>query len=96
MKEIINLDTYLNISPCEFGIYLFDKKNLVNLYQQEIKIENNDRIDFNLLKKFLEENIFKIEKLIGKFINNINVFITDNKISKLNIGIKKIIRKLLN
>ena len=26
MKEESNLETYLNISPFKFGIYLFDKK----------------------------------------------------------------------
>ena len=89
MTEKINLETYLNISPYEFGIYLFDKKNLINLYQQEIKFEKNNKIDFKLLNKFLEENIFKIEKLIGNFVNNIYVLIDNYKIKNLSFGIKK-------
>ena len=89
MTEEINLETYLNISPYEFGIYLFDKKNLTNLYQQEIKFENNNKIDFKLLNKFLEENIFKIEKLIGNFVNNVYVLIDYYKITNLSFGIKK-------
>jgi len=89
MTEKIYLETYLNISPYKFGIYLFDKKNLTNLYQQEIKFENNNKIDFKLLNKFLEENIFKIEKLIGNFVNNIYVLIDNYKITNLSFGIKK-------
>ena len=89
MTEKSNLETYLNISPYKFGIYLFDKKNFTNLYQQEIKFENNNKLDFKLLNKFLEENIFKIEKLIGNFVNNIYVLVNDYNISKLSLGIKK-------
>ena len=40
------------------------------------------------LKKFLDDNIFKIEKLSGKFIENIFIII-DKKILNLEIGIKK-------
>ena len=89
MTEKIYLETYLNISPYEFGIYLFDKKNLTNLYQQEIKFKYNNKIDFKLLNKFLEENIFKIEKLIGNFVNNVYVLIDYYKITNLSFGIKK-------
>ena len=90
MTEEINFETYLNISPGKFGIYLFDKKKLINLYEQEIRLENNsDKIEFGYLNRFLEENIFKIEKLIGKFIKNICVIISDYKISNLKFCIKK-------
>ena len=90
MTEEINFETYLNISPSKFGIYLFDKKKLINLYEKEIKLENNsDKIEFGYLNRFLEENIFKIEKLIGKFIKNICVIISDYKISNLKFSIKK-------
>ena len=63
------IETYLSISPNKFEIYLFDKKNLLNTYKEKIEIDSNkDEIDLNLLAVFLEKNIFKIEKLIGKFI----------------------------
>tara|TARA_Y100001936_G_scaffold245556_1_gene287704 strand:+ start:495 stop:1199 length:705 start_codon:yes stop_codon:yes gene_type:complete len=86
-KEI---ETYLSISPNNFGIYLFDKKKLTDLYKEELNFENNSNIiDLNILNKFLEDNIFKIEKSIGKFIKNIFLIIDDNKMLNLNIGIKK-------
>jgi len=84
------IETYLSISPNKFEIYLFDKKNLVNLYKEQVEINSNKvEIDINLLKLFLEENIFKIEKLIGKFIKNIFLILNDSKVLNLHLGIKK-------
>ena len=56
------------------------------------------KIDFNLLNEFLENNIFKIEKLAGNFVNNINVVIENKSILISNISIKKkiILEKLQN
>ena len=56
-----------------------DKKNLKNIYKEELNIENDtDLIDFNLLSYFLDKNIFKIEKLIGKFLKTI-ILVIENK-----------------
>ena len=41
MIEELDIETYLYISPNEFWIYLFDKKNLKNLYKKGIKFNNN-------------------------------------------------------
>ena len=90
MIDETNPKTYLNISPRKFGIYLIDIKNFNYLYQREIKIENHlSSIDFNILSKFLEDNVFKIEKLIGKFLNNICLIINSKEIMEIQIGIKK-------
>ena len=90
MIEESNLKTYLNISPNKFGIYLFDLKNLDYLYKKEIQIKNNfSSVDFNNLSKFLEDNVFEIEKLIGQFLNNIYLIIKTTEISEIKIGIKK-------
>ena len=84
------IETYLSISPNNFCIYLFDKKKITNLYKEELKFENNvEVIDLSNLTKFLEDNIYKIEKLTGKFIKNIFLIIDDKEILNLNIGIKK-------
>ena len=49
----------------------------------------SEKIDFNLLNDFLENNIFKIEKLAGNFVNNINIVIENKSILTSNISIKK-------
>ena len=90
MIDETNPKTYLSVSPSKFGIYLIDIKNFNYLYQREIKIKNNhSSIDLNILSKFLENNVFRIEKLIGKFLNNISLIINSKEIMEIQIGIKK-------
>lgn len=90
MTEELNFETYLLISPDEFAIYFFDVKNKKNLYKKTLtSLEKSNYIDFNVLNKFLEDNIFKIEKLNETFVKNISLIINDKKINNLSIGIKK-------
>ena len=90
MIEDQELETYISISQFQIGIYLFDVKNLKNLYRQELKYNSKDeKVDFNILNKFLEEHIFKIEKLFEKFIKNISLIILDSKSNKICFGVKK-------
>ena len=90
MNKENELQYYLSVSPNKYGIYLFDTKNLKNLYKQEIILNNDTNYqNDNELKKFLDDNIFKIEKLSGKFIENIFLILEDKKIFNLEIGIKK-------
>lgn len=90
MNKELEFETYLSISPDKFCIYLFDLKNLKNLYVQELIFkENVNFIDLNLLKDFLDNNIFKIEKIAGKFIETIVLIIENKKIFNLQLGIKK-------
>ena len=72
MNKENDLRHYLSISANKFGIYLFDTKNLENLYEKEITLNHDiDFLNYDLLKKFLDDNVFKIEKYNGKFIDNI-------------------------
>ena len=90
MVEDLDLETFISISPKEFGIYLFDIKSRKNLYSEELKLNNdNYYIDFKNLDLFLADNIFKIEKLIGKFIKNITLIIEHREISNINFCIKR-------
>ena len=91
MNKKIEFETYLNISSNKFEIYLLDVRNLKNIYKNEIIVTNQTEfINYNSLNQFLDNNIFKIEKLIGKFIKNIYLNIENKNIfNHLNIGIKK-------
>ena len=90
MVENLETETYLSILNNKFEIYLINKENLNCLYKNEIKFHNYDKYtDLNLLNKFLEDNIFKIEKLIGKFVKNISLIIEKKKIKVINIGFKR-------
>ena len=89
MNEILEFETYLSISQTKFGIYLFDTKNKYNLYEKEISLQKTNFINYSQLKQFLDNNVFKIEKLIGKFIENIFIIIDDENILNTQIGIKQ-------
>ena len=89
MNEILKFETYLSISRIKFGIYLFDTKNRNNLYDKEITFKKTDFINYSHLKQFLDDNVFRIEKLIGKFVENIFIIIDDEKILDIQIGIKQ-------
>jgi len=88
MAEEIDFETYLSISKNKFEIFLFDNKNLESLYQNELKLESSI-IDLEKLSKFLDDNIFKIEKFAGKFIENIFLMIESDENLQINICIKK-------
>lgn len=85
-----DLETYLSISKNKFEIFLFDKINLKNLYKEELEIKNIiDFEELNNLTKFLDDNIFRIEKLSKKFIKNIFVIMENSQNLNINISIKK-------
>ena len=84
------IETYLSISPNKFGIYLLETKSLKNLYNDELFFNHKKHeINIIILKEFLDKNIFKIEKLAKKFIENIFVVIENKNILQVNLGVKK-------
>ena len=90
MIEELDFETFLYISENQYTIFVDDKKNSKNLYKQEFKID--DKInpdDLSYLPKFLDENIYRIEKLVGNFIKDITLIIENDKILNTDIGIKK-------
>ena len=90
MIEETEIDTYLTISKNKFSIYLLDKKKMNTLYKEELYFEKNvNDLELKNLNKFLDENIFKVEKLLGNFINNIFVVIDTDKIFNIDMSLKK-------
>ena len=88
MIEEVDFETYLFVSKNKFEIFLLDKKNLKNLYNEELVIDNNYE-DLNDLSKFLDKNFYKIEKLVGSFIKNIILIIKNEKNLQVSISFKK-------
>ena len=90
MNKEIDFETYLVISYGKFEIFLLDIKNHKDIYHEEFKFRDvSEKLDLNFLNDFLENNIFKIEKLAGNFVNNINIVIENKSILTSNISIKK-------
>ena len=90
MIEEADFETFLYLSRNQYVIFVEDKRTLRSLYKEEIKIA--DEIypdDLNYLSKFLDRNIYRIEKLVGNFIKDITLIIENDKILNVDIGIKK-------
>ena len=87
MIENSDFETFLYISKNKYQIFVYDKNNLKKLYHEEIG--NNDEIELNILLKFIDDNIYKIEKMIKNFIRNIILIIEDGKVLEIGISLKK-------
>ena len=87
MIENSDFETFLHISKSKYQIFVYDKNNLKNLYSEEIGY--SDEIELNTLSKFLDDNIYKIEKKIKNFIRSIILIIEDDKILEIGISLKK-------
>ena len=85
-----DFETYLYISYDKFIISIFSKLNFKLLYK-EIFIRENDKYEFDEISliKFLDKNIFKIEKQFDNFINDLNLIIDSNNFNFIDISIKK-------
>ena len=86
MIEDTDFETFLYISDNKYQIFVYDKNNSKNLYNEEIK--NDNEIELNILSKFLDDNIYKIEKIIKNFIKNIILIIEDDKVLEIGLSIK--------
>jgi hypothetical protein len=90
MIEEIDFETFLYVSNEKYQVSVFDKKKLKNLYNEELKFDYKfNSLDLNNLTKFLDENIYKIEKSVGNFVKNIILIIESDKNLNVNISIKK-------
>jgi len=90
MIEEVDFETYFYISKDKLQLFVLDKKQLRNLYNQELKTNIDfNFFDFNNLSNFLDQNIYKIEKLVGNFIKNIILVIESDDNLTVNISIKK-------
>ncbi len=89
MVEEVEFEIYLYVEKKRFIIFLLDTKKLINLYKNDLILNDYTEINFQELTKFLDENIFKIEKLLGKFIKDIFLIIKDDLELETNISIKK-------
>ncbi len=90
MTSDIQFETFLLVSNKKFSILVIRKFDLQKIYLEEIELSNNtSNIDFNGLNDFLDNNIFKIEKILKNFVKNIYLIIDFNNFFPVKISIKK-------
>ena len=90
MNNEINFETYLFISNKKFILCVIHNISLETIYlNQKLLNENNDSLNFEELNEFLENNIFKIEKILKNFIKNINLILDSEEFFSVNLSVKE-------
>ena len=83
-------DTFLFIGPEKIEILVKNKDDKSSLYRNKIKIEHAEKEKILLLiDKFLNQNIFKIEKEFNFFVKNIFLIIDDNQFLSVKVSFKR-------
>ena len=90
MTEKTNFETFIYVSKNKYQIFVFDKSNYKNLYDKELLINDEAELsNLDRLSNFIDENIYKIEKIVNNFIKNVIIIIENENILNTNISLKK-------
>jgi hypothetical protein len=89
MDNDLNFETFLFVSEKKLIIYVNSKADQ-QIYKKELILEETStELNFDILDYFLNENIFKIEKLLKNFVKNIYVIIDCEEFFSIDISLKK-------
>tara|TARA_B100000212_G_C27197156_1_gene457128 strand:+ start:39 stop:740 length:702 start_codon:yes stop_codon:yes gene_type:complete len=89
MENDSDFEVFLFFSPEKLILSVNRKTDFKLIYKDELFFENNNYLNFDKLTFFLNENIFKVEKILGSFIEKINIIVETKDFLNLQISIKK-------
>jgi len=90
MSNNFDYITYLFLSKKRNIISVYKENNFEKVYEKEISINKfSNTINYQELDDFLNNNIFKIEKIIDKFIKKIVVILDLDQFFLVQLSIKK-------
>ena len=90
MANNLNFEVFLFFSPKKIILSVNQKTDSKLIFKDEFFFENNpNSLNFDKLNLFLNENVFKVEKILGNFIEKINIIIETNDFLNLQISMKK-------
>ncbi len=90
MENDLNFEVFLFFSPEKIILSVNRKTDFKLIFKDEIFLENaSTQLSFNKLESFLNENIFKVEKILGNFIEKINIIMDTSDFFNLQISMKK-------
>ena len=90
MKNDLNFEVFLFFSPEKIILSVNRKTDFKIIFKDEFFFKNiSAQLNFDKLDSFLNENIFKIEKILGNFIEKMNIVIETTDFFNLQISMKK-------
>ena len=90
MTNKVDFQTYLYLNHNQFIIYVVKILTNEKIYSEKLKIEeNSSELKFSKLDKFLDINIFKIEKKLNNFIKDIYIILDSKEFHSIKLSIKK-------
>ena len=90
MTNKVDFRTYLYLNHNQFIIYVAEILTNEKIYSEKLEIEENStELKFSKLKEFLDVNIFKIEKKLNNFIEDIYVILDSKEFHSIKLSIKK-------
>ena len=90
MANDLDFEAFLLFSPEKLILSVNRKSDFKLIFKDEYSFENNlNYLNFDQLTSFLNENIFKVEKILGSFIEKINIIVETKDFLNLQISMKK-------
>ena len=90
MKNKTNFEVFIIFSVKKITLSVNRKTDSYLIFQEETFFENSSMdLSFKKLDFFLNENILRIEKILGNFIETVNMIINSRDFLNLQISVKK-------
>ena len=90
MSNELSFETYLFISQKKFIICVINNISLETIYSEQILLEDSyNDFTFKGLNEFIENNIFKIEKILNNFVKNVYIILGSKEFFSVKLSIKK-------
>ena len=89
MTDFSAYKSFLFIGKKKFILSIFQSDNKKRIYEEEIFIkDDSNKVEFEKLDFFLENNIYKVEKIIGNFIKDIIIIYESDDLFQVDVSIK--------
>ncbi len=90
MKNDLDFEVFLFFSPQKVILSVNRKTDFKLIFKDEFLFEGkSNHLNFDRLNLFLNENVFKVEKILGNFIEKINIILETKDFLNLQISMKQ-------
>ena len=90
MDNELNFETYLFINNKKLIICVIQNTTRKIIYKEQMILDDSfDELKFKRLNDFFNKNIFKVEKILGNFVKNMNIIIESQDFFTFKLAVKK-------